>query len=85
MSIQPVTNLVRRMRGRARGQATPGNDRNDSLVVAPQLSGPGRLLAAYHLLRPSMHFMRLVHEWGLLDQMWSLFDAVRIAFIGSFL
>lgn len=76
-----MANLMRKLQRRQprqqRGGMPPNipSGPNDALVAVPRLTEP--LLAAYHLLRPSMHFMHVVHEWGLHEEMWCIFDAVR--------
>ena len=78
MFIQPVVNLTRQLQnGQRRSRAVSTAARYDGMVPEPQVPGGPPLLPAYLLLRPSIHFLRLVHEWGLQREMGLLFDAVR--------
>lgn len=89
LSIQPVMNLTRMGPNAANRPAQGQQDtRDDNRVTVAQHGRPQTLLLpAYRLLRPSMHFMQTAHRWGLLHEMWRLFDAVRsdpVAVLGGF-
>eukprot|EP00892_Ulva_mutabilis_P005726 jgi/Ulvmu1/3525/UM163_0006.1 len=95
MYVQPVRNLMRMMERGGKGprRLDPGVCHNGRVSEPPQdvtnnngrrAGGSGTpLLPAYHLLRPSVHFLQIVHEWGLHQEMGLIFDVIRMEIAGE--